>query len=89
MRPIRLCRYVNYQPLEKDASDTGLSLRYHSFSVINISLESAEAVTPSDAGGNCLDGPLGTGRGTAGSVHSTTVKGRANDLSYNKKEKQA
>jgi len=50
--------------------------------VINISQESPEAVTPSDAESDCLDGPPWPGRGTAGSVHSTTVKGRANDLSY-------
>ena len=30
----------------------------------------------------CLEGPFWTGRGAVGRVHSNTVNGRANDLSY-------
>lgn len=84
---IWFCKYVNYWLLEKDILDIGLSLRYYSFRVINILLEFVEVVIFLDDGWNCLDGLFWIGCGIVGSVYFMMVKGRVNDLSYNKKEK--
>lgn len=40
-----------------------------------------------DDNDHCLEGPFWTGRGTVGRVHSNTVNGRANDLSYTENRK--